>query len=125
MHRPLPLILTCAVVSLQAVALVVVAVLALANLGDSFAALGIGAAIFFLIVAAGLAVCVWALWDTQSWARAPVVLTQLIELGLAWDARHSATWLCVLLAVLAVLGLIGILHPASIEALADDPERRR
>lgn len=123
MHRPFPLILACVVVSLQAVALVVVAVLVLANLGG-VAALGVGSAIFFLVVAVGLAICAWALWGVNSWARAPIVLTQLIELGLAWDSRHSATWLSITLAVLAVVGLVGILHPASVAALADDPERR-
>lgn len=97
-----------------------VAVLVLSDVGDSFAALGVGSAIFFLVVAGGLGVCVWALWGLQSWARAPVVLTQLIELGLAWDARHAAAWLSVTLVVLAILGLVGVLHPASIQALAHD-----
>lgn len=122
MRRPLPLLLACIIVSIQALGLALVAVLVLADVGGSFAALGIGSAVFFLIVAVGLGLCVRALAGLQSWARAPIVLAQLIELGLAWDSRHTATWLAVTLTILAVLGLAGIFHPASIEALADRPE---
>ena len=59
-----------------------------------------------------------------SWARSPVVLAQLIQLGLAWSFRGGeTTWIAIALAVVAVVVVAGVLHPASIEALSDDPQR--
>jgi hypothetical protein len=121
--RPLPLTVAAALVLLQAAVLVVVAVLALANLGGA-AGLGVSAALFFVLCAAALGWCAWALIRLQSWARAPIVLAELIELGLAWDARHGRAGVSILLIVLAVGALVGIFHPASVRALApdDDPD---
>jgi len=43
-----------------------------------------------------------------------------MALGLAWNfLGGDTTWLSVLLAVAAVVVLVGLLHPASIEALSD------
>ncbi len=118
-RRPLPLLTTVAVVALEAVALVLVAVLALANLGGA-AGLGVSSAVFFLLCAAALAGCAWGLARLGSWARAPIVLTELVGLGLAWDARHTDTPLAVGLAVLVVVGLAGLFHPATTRALTPE-----
>jgi hypothetical protein len=120
-RTPFPLLVAAGLVLLQAVVLVVCAVLALANLGG-VAGLGVSSAIFFLVCAAALALCAWGLIQRQSWARAPIVLAELIELGLAWDARHDSAWLSIVLAVLAVVGLVSIFHPASMQALSPDQE---
>jgi hypothetical protein len=51
------------------------------------------------------------------------VLAQLIQLGLAWNFRAApTTWLAVVLAVVALVVLVGIFHPASIRALEGSPE---
>jgi hypothetical protein len=118
-RSPLPLLIAAGVVAVQAVVLVVCAILTLANL-SGVAGLGVSSAIFFLVCAAALALCGWALLRRQSWARAPIVLAELVELGLAWDARHSAGWLPIVLAVLAVIGLVSIFHPASMQALTPE-----
>lgn len=120
-RSPIPLLLAAGLVALQALLLVVTAVLALANLGG-VAGLGVSSAIFFLVCAAALVFCALALVRRQSWARAPIVLAELIELGLAWDAHHDAVWLAILLAVLALVGLGCIFHPASMEALAPEEQ---
>jgi hypothetical protein len=116
-RRSAPLTVAAGVVALQALVLLLGAVLILAGVGGGFSGLGVSSAIFFLICAAALASCAWGLFERRSWARAPIVLTQLITLGLAWDARHTATPLAVVLAVLAVLGLVCLFHPASLAAL--------
>jgi hypothetical protein len=99
-------------------------VLALANVGGGFSGLGVSTAIFFLVCAAALGACAWGLFERRSWARAPIALAQLITLGLAWDARHAATALAVVLAVLAVVGLGCLFHPASIAALEAEDSRQ-
>jgi hypothetical protein len=45
-------------------------------------------------------------------------------LGLAWSFRGgSTTWVAIVLAVVAVVVLVGLLHPASIDALTEaDPQ---
>ena len=61
----------------------------------------------------------------QSWGRSPIVLTQLIQLGLAWSFRDGSTLLvAVALAVIALVVLAGILNPASIDALSRADEQR-
>ena len=111
-------------VAAQAVVLLVCAILVLADTGGGLATMGITSAIFFLVCAGGLGLCAWALWGLQSWARAPIVLAQFIELGLAWDSRHAAPALAIALAALAVVALGCVFHPRSIAALsaADNPQ---
>jgi len=115
----LSLVIAAGVVGLQALVLVVCAVLVLANLGG-VTGLGVSSAIFFLVCAAALLLCAAALGARQSWARAPIVLAELIGLGLAWDARHDALWLSIALLVLAVATLASLLNPASLAALAPE-----
>ena len=80
--------------------------------------MGLTTALFFLIYGAGLGVCGWGLSRAQSWARGPALFAQLAWLGLAWSFREGKTWpIAVVLAVLAVLTLVGMLHPQSIDAL--------
>ncbi len=49
------------------------------------------------------------------------MVVQVMALGLAWNfLGGSTTWISVMLAVVSVVVLVGLLHPASIEALSDD-----
>jgi hypothetical protein len=79
---------------------------------------GSTASIFFLAYAVLLGVCVWQLWRLRSWARAPVVLAQLIQLlvGMGfWGGDTRAV--AVLLVAVAVAVLVTLLHPRSTAAL--------
>jgi hypothetical protein len=83
--------------------------------------MGLTTTLFFLAYGAGLAVCAWALTRCRSWARAPVVVAQLIQAAVAWSFWGGATTLVAVgLGVLAVLVLVGIFHPASIRALSPE-----
>jgi hypothetical protein len=63
---------------------------------------------------------------SRAWARSPIVVTQVMALGLAWNfLGGGTTWLSVLLVLVAVVVLIGLLHPASIEALSEQRDRTR
>jgi hypothetical protein len=64
--------------------------------------------------------CAWLVLRGRAWARGPIVVAQVMFLGLAWSfLGGSTTWVSVGLAVAAVVVLAGLLHPASIDALAD------
>ena len=52
-----------------------------------------------------------------------MVLAQLIQLGVAWSFRGGdTTVVAVVLAVVALIVVAGILHPASIAHLDDNPQ---
>ncbi len=83
-------------------------------------AMGVTTSLFFALVAGLLVLCSWSVVQTRPWARSPIVVIQVMALGLAWNfLGGSTTWISVVLAVLAVLVLLGLLHPASVDALAD------
>lgn len=80
--------------------------------------LGLTTTVFFVAYGVGLLFCAWGMNNLRSWARSPVLLSQLILLGLAWNLRSGETRvLAVVGAVLAVLVLVGLFHPRSIDAL--------
>lgn len=104
---------------LEAVALLVWGVLMLARVaGAASVTSAVAGGIFFVLCAVGVGWGAYALWRLQSWARAPLVLVQLIVLGVAWSSRH-AVLVALVLAVVALAGLAGILAPPSIKALED------
>ncbi len=79
---------------------------------------GSTALFFFLVYAGFLAACAWQLWRLRSWARAPVVLAQLIQLLLGFGFwGGGATLVGVALVGVAVGVLVSVLHPRSLAAL--------
>lgn len=121
--NPAPLTVAVSLACVEAGLVVLLAVAELASLSVGRLTMGLTTAVFFLVYGALLLACAWQLSRRASWARSPVVLAQLIQLGLAWNFRASpTTWVAVLLAVVAVVTVAGVMHPASIDALADDPE---
>ena len=78
-----------------------------------------GTSLFFFVVYAGfLGVCAWQLWRLRSWARAPVVLAQLIQLLVGFDFWGGGTTpLAAVLVGVAVAVLVTLLHPRSLAAL--------
>ena len=102
---------------LEGLGLVLYAFAVLASFSGARATMGVTTAVFFLVYGVGLGAAALALWRARSWARAPVVLAQLIQLGVAWSFRGgAATGVAVTLAVVAVLVLGGVLNPASLRA---------
>jgi len=80
--------------------------------------MGVTTAVFFIAYGAALVLCAWAVNGLRTWARGPVLLTQLIWLGLAWNFRAGDTLpLAIGLAVPALLVLVGMLLPSSVDAL--------
>ncbi len=82
--------------------------------------MGLSTTVFFLGYAAALAWCAWSLIRLRSWARSPVVLAQLIQLGVAWSFRGgSTTWVAAALAVAGFVVLVGVFSPPSLAAVAE------
>lgn len=123
---PWTLLLAVLVALVEAVALLVWGVLTLARVAGAVSVTGaVAGGVFFVLCAVGVGWGAYELWRLRSWARAPLVLVQLIVLGVAWSSRHAVV-VALVLAVVAVVGLVGILAPPSIKALEDtaleDPE---
>ncbi len=122
---PAPLVAAASLAGVEALLLVGYGIVLVPSVDTHRLALGVTTPLFFLLYGAGLGFCAWTLTRLRSWARAPLVLAQLIQLGVAWNFRGGAsTAVTVVLALVAVLVLAGVFHPASIAALSDeDPDR--
>ena len=119
--NPPPLRVAASLVAVQGVVLVGLAGVELGNIDPDRRAVAISGAVFFGGYGVALLACAVALVRRVSWVRGPVLLTQLVQLGIAWNVRDF--WpLAVPMAVAALVVLAGVLHPASVDALASDPD---
>lgn len=106
--------------ALEGVVLVGNGVFELVSLDADRLALGLSTTLFFWLYGGGLLVAARALLRREAWARSPLVLAQLIQLGLAWNFRGEGTVaVAVALAVSAGFALVAVLHPSSRAALED------
>lgn len=112
---------TVCLVVLEAAVLAGYAITVLPALEGSRLAMGLTTVGFFGVYAAGLAFCAWRLLRLQSWARAPVVLAQLIQVLVGVSFWGGPTTLVgVALVLVGVVATAGVFHPASLAALAAD-----
>lgn len=113
--------MAASLVAIEAILLVLVGVAEVAAIAGSRLAMGVTTALFFLAYGAGLGYCAWSVNRLRSWARSPILLAQLIQLGVAWSFRGAPwTWVALALAVVAVVVVAGLFHPASIDALSEE-----
>ncbi len=107
-----------AVVALETLVLLAVAVLGLVSLSTDRPALGVTNSVFFLLCATGLGLCAHGLAHYRAWSRGPIVIAQVIQLGIAWSfVGQKTAWLSVVLAVPAVAVLGAVLAPSTTTAL--------
>ncbi|GAA1478748.1 hypothetical protein GCM10009623_31940 [Nocardioides aestuarii] len=122
--NPPPLVVAASLAAVEGVLLFLYGVLELVSISGGRVTMGVTTAAFFLVYGAFLAFCARQLLRRASWARGFVMMAQIVQLGVAWSFRgESTTWLTVVLTVAAVVTGAGLLHPASVDALADDPTR--
>ncbi|KQX75136.1 MULTISPECIES: hypothetical protein [Aeromicrobium] len=114
------LLIASAIVLAEASVFAVLAALELFSVSSDRIGLGVGATIFLLVVAAGLAWAATRVVVGESWARSPLVFAQLIVLGLAYNFRGDPAWLSPAMAVPAVVALACLLAPPVTQAFADD-----
>ncbi len=117
-RAPKPLKITIIITMIQAAIAVIIGLLELFNLVASRATMGAVTTIFFVLYGSFLIVAARQLSKLSPWARGPVLLSQLIWLGVAWSFIGGATtWVAVVLALSALAALAGLLHPDSRHAL--------
>ena len=115
---PAPLSAAAGLTFVQGLLAVLYGIGELANLSSGRLTMGLTTAIFFVAAGAALVLCAWGLHAVRPWARGPVLLAQLLLLGLAWNFRSGSTLVvAVVLAVSAAVVLAGLLHPRSLDAL--------
>jgi hypothetical protein len=121
---PGALSLAAVLVFVQGLGLLVLAVVGLVDLNSARRGVGVSVAAFFALYGGLLLACAWALTRRRGWARGPVLITQLIQLGIAWNARENLL-LAVPLALAAVLVVAVMVQPATIDALQPGPSEGR
>ena len=118
--QPAPLGAAAARAAVEGVLVLGFGVLEAASLHADRAAMGVTTSLFFALLGLLLVTCAWYVARGRAWARSPIVVAQLMALGLAWNFwGGGTTWISVVLAVIGLVVLGGLLHPASVEALGD------
>jgi hypothetical protein len=119
--QPSPLVVAASLVAIEGLMLLLYAVLEAASVHADRVAMGVTTAVFFAAIGGGLVACAWLVVRGRAWARSPIVVAQVLFLGIAWNfLGGSTTWVSIALAVVAIVVLVGLLHPASIDALTED-----
>jgi hypothetical protein len=117
---PPPLVVAASLVGLEGLLIVVYAVLELTNLHADRVTMGLTTSAFFAILGGGLIAGGWMIAHGNPRARSPILVAQLIFVGVAWSFRGgSTTPLAIGIAVVALLVVAGTLHPASFDALSE------
>ncbi|MGN0065191.1 MAG: hypothetical protein ACI379_13215 [Nocardioides sp.] len=115
---PTPLKVAAGIVVLQSLWMIGLTVAELVNLNSARLEMGTTTAFFFGAAGVGLLACAWGLLHLRTWGRGPVLLAQLVQLGLAWNLRDGDfVWVAVLMAVVALVALGCLVHKQSISAL--------
>jgi hypothetical protein len=115
---PAPLVAAAGLVLVEGLLTVMYGVSEAVHITSERLVMGLTTSLFFVLYGAAMVLCAWGLNRLHTWARGPVLLAQLIWLGLAWNFRQGDTLpLAIGLAVPAVLVLVGMLLPSSIDAL--------
>jgi hypothetical protein len=114
------LLVAAAIVLVEALAYVVLAVLDVLDLSRDRVGTGIGAGLVLLAYGLSQAWAAWRVTHGDSWARSPLVVTQAIQLLIAWNLRDTSPWLSALLVVASVTALACLLAPPVTRALGAD-----
>ena len=110
-----------AIVAMEALALMVLAVLDLTDVSSERLGLGIGAGVLLAIYGGGQLFAAWRVTRGEGWARSPLIVTHLIQFLLAWNLRDGDTrWLAIVMVVLSVVVLGCLLAPPVTRALGRD-----
>jgi hypothetical protein len=112
--------LAAALVAVEALGVLGYTVVQLSRSADGRVALAASTGLFFGIYGCALVVAARALWRLEGWARGFVLVTQLVQLGIAWSLRGDPTTpAAILLAALAAVILAVMLSPPTTAAFDD------
>ena len=108
------------IVLAEALTCVVLAVLGLFDLGDDSVGTGIGVSLILTVYGGFQAWAAWRVTQGEQWARSPLVVTQIIQLIIAFNLADVPTWIAVLVGASAVVTLACLLAPPVTHALGSD-----
>ena len=114
------LLAAAGIVLLEGLTFLVLGVIEVADLSSERIGSGLGTALFLLVIGAGLGWAAWRVTEGDAWARSPLVFSQLIVLGLAWNLRGDPAWLAPAVAVPAIVVLACLLAPPVNRALSHE-----
>lgn len=116
------LFIAVVIIGIEAAVYVALGVIAIASQSGN-AADGLWIGLFLIVYGLAQLFAGSKLLRWHTWARGPLVFTQLIQLGLAWGLRDSDRhWLGVVMAVAGVAALVCLLAPRVTRALiGEDP----
>jgi hypothetical protein len=113
-RRPVTIVVAAALLALEGLVGLAYAAISVGQIRLYRAAVGVGVAILMAVFGVLLLLVARGVFLGMRWSRGPAVATQLILLPIAWSFRGGVTtWVSVALAVLAIVVLIGLLHPRS------------
>lgn len=114
LRRPAPPVTVAGTVAgLEAVALVALAAAEVSVPAAGRVGLAVTTAGFFAACGVGIGWCARGLVRHRSWARGPLVMTQLLVLTVAWTYRGPYPAAAAGLGAVALLGLGALLHPGT------------
>ncbi len=120
---PPPLVVAALVTAVEGLCIVALAVFEVVNLSGERIMMGLSTGLFFAAYGATLIACAWLITRGQTLARGPILLAQLIQLGIAWNVRgQGAGLMAIALTGVALIVIVGMLHPATIAVL--NPESK-
>ncbi|MGI8434329.1 MAG: hypothetical protein ACR2LE_06280 [Nocardioidaceae bacterium] len=97
----------------EAVALLGLAVAEFTAVDGGRLAVALTSGAFFVLYALGLLFAARGLVRLRRWSRSPVVLAQLIQLGVAWSFHGGSTWWVAALLATAALGVLVVVFSAT------------
>ena len=119
--NPPPLTVAASLVGVQGLVLIGLALVEAFSVVDERRSVAFSVAVFFGVYGLLLVGCALALTRRLAWVRGPVMISQLIQLGLAWNLR-DVVLLAIMLALAAAAVLAGMLSPATMAALMPEAD---
>ena len=114
------LLVAALIVLAEAVTCLVLAALGLADLDADSVGPGIGVALILAVYGGFQAWAAWRVTQGDLWARSPLVVTQIIQLIIAFNLDGVPVWVSVLVGAAAVVTLACLLSPPVTRALGGD-----
>lgn len=115
------LLLVAAVIVLaEALTCVALAVLGIVELDGDNVGTAIGVSLILAVYGGFQAWAAWRVTQGEQWARSPLVVTQVIQLIIAFNLADVPAWIPVLLGASAVVTLACLLAPPVTRALGSD-----
>jgi hypothetical protein len=119
-QAPAPLKVAASLTAVEALVVLGLAIAELVSTSGERLLLGLTTTVFFLLYGGLLLASAWLVTRRTSWTRGPILLAQLIQLGIAWNVRDVAAAAAVGLALVSVVVVAGMLHPATLRFLLEE-----